>query len=700
MNKDPKDFWRNLEFKIGKYAVQIIGVIIFLIGSGFFFKYAIDKQLISPAVRVLLGVITATILLVISEKLSSKFYYWTQGCCFGGIVLYYLSTYAAHNIYFLTSLNVMESAVILISLLAVILSIRHDSLLIATLSLIGFWTSFKLGSCFFPLTITISSCLLYSLLAYFKNWDLLSFMSYALYCLEIFALARELSLVSKIVGLLSFCIIFILIPYIIVFVSKRMSYTFETFMVPLTSGASFLTAIAIFQMFGSQKAVYSVAGLIFGVIYLLLTIVILKQKNPALNYFAGANFLVSTIFFLCPVFVNLEYFNLSSSLVICALLAFLIGLFMRLIFLRIISYISIYILFFSFWIIGYCRNINNNLNETSFTALILVSVLIIIVHLIQKKKDWLTSIERSDYFTIVLKCGVVATILTWFFAINWGSTFDYLIGVAVISSMLGIWGYFFKDQIIRYTSCVISLVLTTFFIQRVFTCTECFSTIQLLKLSIAIILSNQIIFLLEKYLKYDYLDLIETKYIKQGAAKVSALAIAAVGYNAITLLNQAALTWENKGPAAWFTGTDGFYLWLSVLYVALGLTFTLMSIDFIGEINLVASGYAALLFIHYNALSWQNATLAALFVSKDALDMWISIFLGTTALIYIFIGLIKKIWSLRLVGLGLVVMAFWKLWFVIMCIKELEYRIFAFMSIGIALILVSFIYQKLEKYIE
>ena len=123
---------------------------------------------------------------------------------------------------------------------------------------------------------------------------------------------------------------------------------------------------------------------------------------------------------------------------------------------------------------------------------------------------------------------------------------------------------------------------------------------------------------LEKISKYNHLGLIEKLYVKCEFEKASALVIIAAFYNALTLLTQAAQLWENKNLAAWFAGKDAFFSLLSIIYIALGLIFIFMGLEIVGAITLVAAGHTSISFLHHNAPTWQNTSLAAWFVSQHA----------------------------------------------------------------------------------
>jgi len=152
---------------------------------------------------------------------------------------------------------------------------------------------------------------------------------------------------------------------------------------------------------------------------------------------------------------------------------------------------------------------------------------------------------------------------------------------------------------------------------------------------------------LEKIFKQNKLNLIETKYIECEFEKTSGLAIIAAIYSIVSLLVE----------------KEVFYLWLSAIYVKVSLLFFFLGFEVSCAFALVAAGYSLIYFIHQNALTWQNTELASWFASPNAFSVWISIFYLLAALICIAIGFKRREFALKFVGLYLILMALWKLFF-------------------------------------
>jgi uncharacterized membrane protein len=128
----------DLESRIGGNWFNKIGVIAIAIGIAFFLKYAIESEWIGPMGRVSLGTIIGFCFLFGAERLRDKGYQnYAHGISGGGILILYLSVYAAINFYKLIDPTTAFIAMTMITTTAVLLSARYNALPIAVLGLIG-----------------------------------------------------------------------------------------------------------------------------------------------------------------------------------------------------------------------------------------------------------------------------------------------------------------------------------------------------------------------------------------------------------------------------------------------------------------------------------------------------------------------------------------------------------------------------------
>jgi uncharacterized membrane protein len=125
---------------------QLVGVRLFSAVAGIalvfaavlFLRYSIDKGWLQPPVRVAIGVIVAIALLVVCElKAARKYPVTANAMDAAAIAILFSVFFAAHSQWDLISAATAFGLLALVTLVAVLLSIRRDSLFIAVLGLLG-----------------------------------------------------------------------------------------------------------------------------------------------------------------------------------------------------------------------------------------------------------------------------------------------------------------------------------------------------------------------------------------------------------------------------------------------------------------------------------------------------------------------------------------------------------------------------------
>jgi len=129
---------RDLESVIGGSWFNWIGIIAVTFGIAFFLKFAFDKQWIGPSARVTLSALVGLVLLYLGERLRARglksYAYVLSG---GGVLILYLSDYAAFNFYHLIGQTTAFLLMAVVTTTAVLLSVRLNALPVAILGLIG-----------------------------------------------------------------------------------------------------------------------------------------------------------------------------------------------------------------------------------------------------------------------------------------------------------------------------------------------------------------------------------------------------------------------------------------------------------------------------------------------------------------------------------------------------------------------------------
>jgi hypothetical protein len=134
--EEPRRFdWESL---VGVKLFSAIAGIALVIAAIFFLKFSVDQGWLQPPVRFAIGVITAIALLVVCEMKAARRYPVTANAMDAAAIAILFSTFfAGHALWDLIPGSVTFVLLAIVTAVAVLLSIRRDSLFIAVLGLLG-----------------------------------------------------------------------------------------------------------------------------------------------------------------------------------------------------------------------------------------------------------------------------------------------------------------------------------------------------------------------------------------------------------------------------------------------------------------------------------------------------------------------------------------------------------------------------------
>ncbi len=174
----------SFEYAVATNWLLRIGIMVLVVGIGFFLKYSFDHELIGPIGRVSLSILAGLTMMVAGVRiLNGRYHLFGQGLIGGGLATLYFSVFAATNFYHLMPPLIAFGPMIVITLSAGVLAVRFDSLLIAILGIIGgYGTPIMLstGVVNFPGLFGYMLLLGAGVLgiALRKNWHLLNYLSF------------------------------------------------------------------------------------------------------------------------------------------------------------------------------------------------------------------------------------------------------------------------------------------------------------------------------------------------------------------------------------------------------------------------------------------------------------------------------------------------------------------------------------------
>jgi len=185
--KEPRpSFWQrnpDLEKFIGENLFNKIGIAILVIGMGFFLKYAIDKEWINEIGRAFIGLLCGAALIGLAHRLRNTFAAFSSVLIGGGIAILYYTITICFQEYHLINQSVAFILLIFITAFTVLLSIRYDRKELAILAILGGFSSplmISTGSGNYIVLFTYILLLNIGMLvlAYFKKWNLVTIVSF------------------------------------------------------------------------------------------------------------------------------------------------------------------------------------------------------------------------------------------------------------------------------------------------------------------------------------------------------------------------------------------------------------------------------------------------------------------------------------------------------------------------------------------
>ncbi|WP_246853541.1 DUF2339 domain-containing protein [Rufibacter aurantiacus] len=183
--KTPSFFSRKLDWEkfIGENLINKLGIAILVLGIGFFVKYAIDQNWINEVGRVAIGLLAGGALLGVAHRLRKEYKAFSSVLIGGGMAVLYFTIAIAFHEYQIFSQTVAFILMMAITGFTIFLSIAYDRMELAVLALIGgFGSPFMVSTgegnyiVLFVFILLLNVGIL--VLAYFKKWNLLNLIAY------------------------------------------------------------------------------------------------------------------------------------------------------------------------------------------------------------------------------------------------------------------------------------------------------------------------------------------------------------------------------------------------------------------------------------------------------------------------------------------------------------------------------------------
>jgi uncharacterized membrane protein len=677
--KEPGFFERNpdLEKFIGENLINKIGIAILVIGIGFFVKFAIDQGWIIPAGRVAIGILCGAILVGIAHYTRNTFRAFSSVLVGGGLAIFYLTIAIAYHEYKLFGLHGKEIAfgiMVLITIFSVVLSILYDRKELAILALIGgFGSPFMVsdGSGNYQVLFTYIAILNTGMivLSYFKRWNAINVIAF------VFTIILYIGWLIKVfnydeeplpyIGALLFATLFYLLFFAMNIVNNvKENKAFLMFELSILISNTFLYYSAgMFILKGIHGGLYQgLFTMLIAAFNFIFAYLLYKNKKVDTNLVYLLIGLVLTFVTLsAPIQLEGNYITLfwSAESVLLLWLSQKSGITLMKVGACIISFLMVISLVLD-WNHAYSSfdGILPLFINKAFAASCMVIASISATIFLLKK-------EKEEFLFLNVDIGAYANILECIFLV-----------VAYLGGLLEVY-YQFESRF-KWVHAYLDIT-------PLYTC--CYNLVFILLFSIYV-----------RYRKVQWLEIfpaIATVFVSQ---------VYLIYYNEISVdvRNEYLLDSSALGFHYYFHYVD-----VLLLLILLAHTFTIVKNKFIKSAIQFKAYLWIASFITIYVLSAELVNIVLVSSFKPGSDMYalshqtykvgFPILWGVSSFVLMVLGMKFKIKTLRIISLTIFGVALLKMF--IFDIQEMSEggKIAAFISLGVLLLIISFMYQKLKK---
>jgi len=291
VNKPPKIL--DLEKFIGENLINKIGIAITVIGVAIGAKYTIEHDLISPLTRIILGYLTGLGLLGFGMKLKKKYENYSAVLVSGAMAIMYFITYSAYSFYDLIPQVLAFVLMIIFTAFTTVAAINYNKQIIAHIGLVGayavpFLLSEGSGAILFSYMSIINVGIL--VIAFKKHWKPLYYSSFGLTWLMYFLWYGSKYQTSEHFGLaLTFLSIFFAIFYLTFLAYKLLQkekFEIEDILLLLVNSFIFFgIGYAILNNHKTGEQLLGVFTLCNAIVHFIVSAIIYKQKLADRNLF-------------------------------------------------------------------------------------------------------------------------------------------------------------------------------------------------------------------------------------------------------------------------------------------------------------------------------------------------------------------------------------------------------------------------------
>jgi uncharacterized membrane protein len=299
----------DLEKFIGENLINKIGIAILVLAIGYFVKFAIDNDWVGPIGRVGIGIACGGILIAIAHRLRNSYKAFSSVLVGGGLAVFYFTITLAFHQFHLFNQTASFIILIVITIFAVVLSLLYDKQELAVIALVGgFASPFMVSTgnanydALFIYLLILNTGLL--IIAYFKAWRVLNIVSFAFTVIVFASVLYTLTAPTYHIGFVYASIFYVL--YFIINVANNVK-----------ENKKFIASD--FTILLSNTALYFAAGLYLLTVmkdeqYRGLFCVSLAVVNLVLSYILFRNRKVDTNILYLLIGITLTFISLAAPI--------------------------------------------------------------------------------------------------------------------------------------------------------------------------------------------------------------------------------------------------------------------------------------------------------------------------------------------------------------------------------------------------
>lgn len=693
---EPKKSWYesfkeknpDLEKFIGENLISKLGILILVLGISFFVKYAIDKDWINETARVGIGILAGGIVMALAHKLRKNFAAFSSVFVAGAVSIFYFTIGIAFHDYELFNQTVAFVIMVVITIFSALVSVSYNRKELAILTLIGgFAVPFMVstGSGNYQVLFSYIAILNVGMLiiSYFKKWNIVTLLAFIFTTIIYSVWFRNEFILNETpyLGALIFAtIMYIIFSVATVINNVRNNGTFSKIEYIIMLANTFFyfgIGATIFTNWHTDfKGMFAISLAIYNLIFSLVLYKKIGVKKDAIFFLLGLalTFITLTI----PFQFNGNYITLFWA---CeAVLLLWLSQKSKITTFRIGSIVVQFLMLVSLFMdwgqnYSYIHQIDSYpfLNKIFITGVVSIVSFLVIYFLLKKE----TEPTKFYFITIPVKPFRQTELIILLFT-------SYLVGMLEVAFQVN--QYFENDASILSYTVVYHFIFTTVLIYFLF------KTNNKLSEYIALLIAGiNILLYLVKFHRLTYQEIINNLYYNFDSNS------AFIGHYVIVicvLFILYLLVKNRKKNAISSVLNNKLSIWFFAFFLTFVLSNEIMVHALISSVDSLKSAVLSIDPDYYDVYYSYVNILST--VKKQVVKIGFPILWGLLSFVFLIIGIKKENKQLRIVALTLLGLTILKLFIFDINVSG-PGRIVAFILLGILILIISFVYQKLNK---